>query len=201
MPKQTYLSASQCGVLLVNGTLPENKPFGVGAVNLAWDIAGERIGVQPEPDYSGYHTERGNELEWEALETYAERQLVALYGQQVWGVCPDFPLFGGTPDALVGDMGGVDAKAPNNANHRANIVSGAQVKDYYNNLQAYMMIFGRDWWDLASYNPNFPAPLNLAVIRVHRDDAWQSKMRERLPLFFAMVDKFEAELRRKMQEP
>jgi hypothetical protein len=58
-----------------------------------------------------------------------------------------------------------------------------------------MFIFGREWWDLASYNPNYPEPLNLHIVRVHVDLDWQAKMTERLPIFWDRVIKTEATLR------
>jgi hypothetical protein len=200
MPKTGLVSASQCGVLLTNGKIPENAPFGVGAITYARKLASERIGVTPEEEYTSYHMERGIELEWEALETYKERTLTEITQSQVWATHPKFDYFGGTPDGLVGQFGGVDVKCPNNSNHLNNILDGADVSKYYDQFQAYMFIFGRQWWDLASCNPNYPEPLNLHIVRVNVDLEWQKKMTERLPIFWDRVVSTEAKLRELLHE-
>jgi hypothetical protein len=200
MPKQGFISASKCGVLLKDGTKPENAPFGVGAITYAGEIAQQIIGVKQEEEYTSFQMERGNELEWEALRVYEERNLVKLHGEQQWAVHPEFEYFGGTPDGRVGSVGGVDVKAPNNNNHYANIRRNEQISTYYDQLQAYMFIFGADWWDLASYNPNYPEPLDLHEMRLLPDPKWQKKMRERLPLFWAIIQREVEFLREKLNQ-
>lgn len=188
MPKIGLISASMCGVLLTNGKIAENAPFGVGAITYAMELARQRAGIEDEEQYVSFAMERGIELEWAALETYQERNLVELHGQQEWGAHPDFPYFGGTPDGLVGTVGGVDAKCRNNKEQHEYIKNGIGKKDT-DQFQAYMMIFGREWWDLGAYNPRFPEPLDLVTHRLYPDPAWVEKMTERLPLFEAIVQR------------
>ena len=132
--------------------------------------------------------ERGIENEWLAIKTYEERELVEVHSMQEWRTHPDFHYFGGTPDGLVGLIGGVDVKCPNNNNHFKNLMHDSQAKDYYDQCQAYMAIFERDYWDLASFNENYPTPLDLHVMRIQKDMDWQEKLTERLPLFWSLIN-------------
>ena len=185
MPKQGFISASKVGVILKNG---KGQTFTVGAITYAEEIAQQVIGVKPEPDFKSFDMERGIENEWLAIKTYEERELVEVHSMQEWRTHPDFHYFGGTPDGLVGLVGGVDVKCPNNNNHFKNLMHDSQAKDYYDQCQAYMAIFERDYWDLVSFNENYPTPLDLHVMRIQKDMDWQEKLNERLPLFWNLIN-------------
>jgi hypothetical protein len=175
MPKLGCISSSSVHLLLVNGK--SEHGFGLGAVTYAEQIARDIIGVQSEPEYKGYDIERGIENEWLALEAYKERELVQIHGEQQWITHPDYSFYGGTPDGRIGTIGGVDAKCPNNSNHYKNIRHDAQKSEYIVQVSSYMDIARTEWWDIASFNENFPQPLDLHIMRVNRDDVgeWLKK--------------------------
>jgi hypothetical protein len=201
MPKNGCISATQVALLLVSGKGPDG--FGVGAFTLARKIARESLGVIEE-EISGKDIDRGNEYEPDALDRYREIKLVDLE-YPGWAVHPDIPFFGGTADGLVGISGGVDTKCPNNANHHLNLV-GAQTKDHSISqlddhkvqFQSYMAIYDRQWWDMASYNPNYPEPLDMAILRMERDQEFIDKMLSKIKLFWPHVQK-EIELLNKIK--
>ena len=183
MPKIANVSASQVKLLLVNGK--SESGFGSGALTYAKQLAREMVGAV-EPDFMTYDMERGLELEWQACETYAERNLVELIDCG-WRSHPHVPHFGGTADRLIGATGGVEVKCPNNANHHANLTEWAQLKDYTPQIQSYIAIYELDWMDWVSYNDNFPAPLDLATHRLYRDDKLIETIEQRVTEFWTNI--------------
>lgn len=86
-------------------------------------------------------------------------------------------LFGGSPDALVGDEGGVEIKCPAAVTHIGYYRAGVLPTEYKCQVHGYMIVTGRKWWSFLSYARHFP-PFHLVV---KRDD---------------FTDKLEAELYR-----
>lgn len=76
----------------------------------------------------------------------------------------DSGLFGGSPDALVGDEGGVEIKCPNPSTHVGYFRAGVLPNDYRCQVHGYMVVTGRRWWDFFSYARSFP-PFHLHVVR------------------------------------
>lgn len=180
MPLKGHISASRVKLLLVNGK--SESGFGAGALTYAKQIAREMVGAV-EPDFMTFDMERGVELEWQACEVYAERNLVELIDCG-WRSHPTVEHFGGTADRLIGTTGGVEVKCPNNANHHANLTEWAQLKDYTAQIQSYIAIYELDWMDWVSYSDNFPAPLDLSVKRVYRDPVMIHQIEERVTEFW-----------------
>lgn len=175
MPKPGYITASAFNNIMT-------ASYGKTVQKYACRIACERLGVKyldEQYDLSYvYAIQWGNENESLAIAEYEAQNFVSVHSKQVFQSIPG-TLIGGTPDGLVGDDGGVDAKCPSSENHLMNISQDEQVSDYYDQFQAYMWITGRKWWDLASYDPRFPDDLQLHVNRVLRDESRIDAIRKR----------------------
>jgi hypothetical protein len=163
--KKGRLSPSGFAAMMTNGRAKDT--IGKTALEYANRIALERLGVEI-PEAWSKAIEWGNEWEEHALAAYeATRGMVTPTGNIV---PPDLGYIAGTPDGLVGDDGLIEIKCPYNPmNHLANITENAQVEDYNYQMQGYMWITGRKWCDLVSYDPRFPEPLRMYVVRVERD--------------------------------
>jgi hypothetical protein len=74
--------------------------------------------------------------------------------------------FGGSPDALVGEDGGVEIKCPNPATHIGYFRVGVLPSEYRCQVHGYMVVTGRPQWDFFSYARNIPP----FYVRVLRDD-------------------------------
>lgn len=114
--------------------------------------------------------EYGKAMEPDALAAYE-----AHTGQMV-EVCgflhhPDFPFVGASPDFLVDDEGGGEIKCPMSIVVHATTLREGLPEEHIEQIQGGLWVTGRKWWDFVSYNPKFPAPLNLYVQRVTRDEA------------------------------
>lgn len=92
----------------------------------------------------------------------------------------DSGLFGGSPDALVGEAGGVEIKCPSSATHVGYVREGALPAEYRCQVHGYLVVTGRAWWDFFSYARNFE-PLR---VRVNRDD-FTAKLESELLAFCA----------------
>lgn len=114
--------------------------------------------VTPEMEY-------GMRLEAEARCSY-ELEFAPSPVREVGFVLHESGLFGGSPDALVGEVGGVEIKCPNASTHVGYIRAGVLPNDYRCQVHGYMVVTGRKWWDFFSYARHLP-PFHL---RIEADD-------------------------------
>lgn len=116
-------------------------------------------------------TEHGHDHELEAIGAYMDYtgnkvDLTAYRYHEV----NDY--LGGTPDGFVGDDGLIEVKCPwNGGNHLQTLLEGEVYnEEYIYQMQGYMWICDKKWCDFVTYDPAMPDGLNVAVVRVERDD-------------------------------
>lgn len=132
-------------------------------------LAVERITGQPVETYRNAAMERGTELEAEARDAYSFARGVIV---EECGFIADgaLPNCGCSPDGLVGDDGLLEVKCPANmAKHLDALRNGDHAREYRWQLQHQLMVTGRAWVDAVSFDPRFPEHLQLAIVRVERD--------------------------------
>jgi hypothetical protein len=117
------------------------------------------------PQYLSAEMEAGMKLEAEARCGY-ELEHAAGKVSEVGFLLHDSTLFGGSPDALVGEDGGVEIKCPNASTHIGYVREGVLPSSYRCQVHGYLAVTGRAWWDFWSYCRHFEPFL----IRVTRDD-------------------------------
>lgn len=126
-------------------------------------IVAESITGKPCPTFGGNaDTERGKECEPKAIEAYTEATGRAVT-KAGFGIRMGI---GASPDGLVGDDGGIEAKCP-----RPDIqVERLRVKiiptEYRLQMLTNMFVWGRQWWDFISWADGLP-PL---ILRMERDE-------------------------------
>jgi hypothetical protein len=86
--------------------------------------------------------------------------------REVGFILADCGLYGGSPDALVGDLRGVEIKCPNTATHISYFRGGVLPNEYKCQVHGYMIVSKRPAWDFFSYARNV-RPFHLPV---ERDD-------------------------------
>lgn len=121
--------------------------------------------------------DRGVEMEAKAREFYEFHRDVEV--EQVGFCLRDDRLFGGSPDGLVGEDGGLEIKCPALHTHVGYLLGAGP--DYLGQVQSYLYLTGREWWDVVSYNPDLPP----AVIRVERDVEYIEALTKALDVFCA----------------
>lgn len=109
--------------------------------------------------------EYGLKLEAEARCCYELEHAVGKISEAGF-VLHESGMFGGSPDALVGEDGGVEIKCPNPATHIGYVRDGGLPSEYRCQVHGYMIVTGRKWWDFWSYARHFEPFL----LRVTRDD-------------------------------
>ena len=139
--------------------------------NLIVTLAVERLLGTCVETYQNGAMQRGIELEPEARAAYELHELVAV--QQVdYLEHPSLWYVGCSPDGLVGDDGMVEIKCPSSAaKHYDALMTGAHAVEYAWQLQGQLWVSGLKWVDAVSYDPRFPAGLQLAITRVARDES------------------------------
>lgn len=178
---------------------PEGKPrTGEGVKTYLYKKLTERVlgltGTIPQT----YTMENGSLLEREALPF-----LEFTYGWNLSrvGFClADNKKCGASPDALIGEDGGLEAKCPQVETHMRYLCEGVVPKDYRAQVNFSLWITGRKWWKFVSYNRYLP-PL---VVHVDRDEKMMTTIGEIEAEFIANLDAAEAKVRemiRKQNEP
>lgn len=165
--KAGVFSASRASALMASGR--GGAPSATRA-NLIADLAAERMTGRYTEGFKNAAMERGNELEAEARDAYSFEKGVAVE-QVAFVKHPTIVNCGCSPDGLVGDDGLVEIKCPSaRARHVAALLNGAHAVEYRLQVQFQMMVTGRKWCDVVSYDPAWEPDLQLAITRVQRDE-------------------------------
>lgn len=135
------------------------------------------------PQFSSWETEHGQILEDEARNWYSFQTNEKVHNV---GFCEgDDGRCGCSPDALIGDDGGLELKCPQPTNHVRYLLDGVLPKDYAVQVHFSMFVTGRKWWRFVSYHRKLPP----FVLNVARDEAIIAKIQEALTGFYAKYDK------------
>jgi len=170
------VTASTVGKLLTStGKVANNDT----SRNLTQSLIAERITGRVEYTHPNRDMQRGTLLEPYARDLYAAHYApVDEVGFMRFDLEDSWSL-GYSPDGLVGDDGLLEIKSRSPRIQINTImwdkVPGANMAQ----LQAGLLVSGRDWIDYCSYSPGLP----LYVKRVHPDRAWFSAISEAVHTF------------------
>jgi putative phage-type endonuclease len=124
-------------------------------------------------------------------EPFARAAYEALKGVMVDQVAfinhPTIEMAGASPDGLVGEDGLVELKCPMSHTHLESLLGGLD-DQYKVQVQWQMACTGRKWTDLCSFDPRFPADLQLVVKRFERDDSYIATLEKEVIKFLAELD-------------
>lgn len=143
---------------------------GAGRKNLIVKLAIERITGAPVETYQNAAMRRGTELEPIALAAYEAKTGVLV---ETVGVCfnSKYPHVVMSSDGLIDNDGMIEIKAPESQHkHLAALASGSHAQEYKWQIQFQLWCAEREYNDAVSYDPRFPKHLQLAIVRVYRDD-------------------------------
>lgn len=155
-------------------------------------LAGEILTGQPAESYTNADMERGHALEAEARDLYA-------FMHDAEPVQVGFVTngrAGASPDALIGDRGGLEIKTRAPHLMIETILKGEMPPEHMAQVQGCMMVCEREWWDFAAYWPRLP----LFSKRIERDEAYIAKMSAAVREFTAELDEVVAQIRARMPE-
>ena len=164
--RRGLVTASVVGKLVTAKTLKvasNDESRGLTALLVA-----ERITGWTDPTYVNADMQRGVDEEPRARDLYSEKYApVTEVGFMVRRE-PGWTL-GFSPDGLVGDDGLIEVKAPRAKAHIRTILSGEVPPYHMAQLQAGLLVSGREWVDFISWCGGLP----MWVKRVLPDERWQ----------------------------
>lgn len=106
-----------------------------------------RAGIFREPEARRYY-EFANDIEC----------------QEVGFCLTDDKRFGASPDALIGEDGGIEIKSPQHHTQVKWLRAGEVPSEHIMQVLGCLLVTGREWWDFLSYAP----PLPNLLVRVER---------------------------------
>lgn len=145
------------------------------------ELLAEEILGRPVNDFLSQFMERGKDLEDDALSYYELQRGTDI--DRVGFVMRDDERTGCSPDALVGDDGGLEIKTPAAAVHMGYLIDGPDEK-YQTQVQGCLWICQRQWWDFVSYNPEMPPVL----VRYERDEKFIAALAQCVDQFISYMD-------------
>lgn len=139
---------------------PSKMTFSTQAKDYACELIGdELIGTQDPWRWEGETADmaRGSFTEAEARKWY---QLERGVDVQCVGLCiHDTERWAASPDALVGDEGGLEIKCPARKTQIRWIVDGVVPAEHLPQVHHCLLVTGRQWWDWMAYHVGLPALL------------------------------------------
>lgn len=93
---------------------------------------------------------------------------------------PQHRQVGVSPDSLIGEDGGWEAKCPYTATVHLQTLLHGMPGEHMAQVQGGMWTCDRQWWDFVSYHPAFPPAMQLYIQRIERDDKFIAAMKEKV---------------------
>jgi hypothetical protein len=172
-------------------TNPRKASDGISRTSLAYmaECFAERALGEPVDGATSPWMERGQRLEGDALDHY--RAFLAPKGaevKQVGFVTLDADLLapGCSPDALVGEDGGLELKIHGAKQHALFMFEPDRfLKEHYAQVQGGLWIMAErvKWWHLVAYHPTMPP----VVHRVEPDEEFIANLEAKVQEFTAML--------------
>jgi hypothetical protein len=173
--RRGMVTASQVGNLLTATGRPASNDT---SRRLTLSLVAERITGYVEPTFVNDDMLRGQLDEPIARDLYSEHfEQVTECGFLVrddWG----WPL-GYSPDGLVGDYGLIEVKSRRQKKHLQTILADEVPAENMAQLQAGLLVSGREWIDYVSYSGGMP----LWVKRVYPDPKWSEAIVDAVSAF------------------
>ena len=172
---------------------------GVGLETLCWTAIAERRSSKVVEHYSNEHTERGIELEPQAitiyeLETGSEVEEVGFITNNKIS-----DVGGVSPDGIISKDGMVEVKCPDDVKFLKLLAEFNETgkitieKGYYRQMQMQMMFAERKWNDYVVFNPNFSP--NIIIQRVEPDEKVVEKLKIGLAVGETIIKTIEKKLK------
>ena len=187
--------AGSLGASQVADALATTKSgWAASRANVRAQLVRERLTGQPTDTFCSAAMQRGKDLEPQAramyeFQTGAEVEEIALIRH------PSIEGSHCSPDGLCGGDGMLEIKCCGDARHYE-VLQGDEPEDsYVKQCRWQMAVTGRAWVDLAYFNPDWPAKMQLVIHRIGRDEAAIAEMETEVRKFLDEVNKAEADLR------
>lgn len=153
------------------------------------ELMAEKLTLEPQGFKGNAATDWGNEHEADAVAVYeAITQTKVKRVGFIDGPTRTLDV-GGSPDGLIGDDGGAEFKCPFNSRiHLEYWLGNVCPKEHVAQVQGYMWVTERLWWDFCSYDPRCQDyGLRLFCVRVERDEKYIDNLAYRVASFMEVM--------------
>lgn len=187
--------AGSLGASQVADALATTKSgWGASRANVRAQLVRERLTGKPTETFCSAAMQRGKDLEPQARAMYAFQTGYEVAEEAIIR----HPSIDGahcSPDGLCGSNGMLEIKCCGDARH-FEVLQGDKPEDRYVKQCLWQMACTeRAWVDLAYFNPDWPAEMQMVIHRIERDDDALSEMEKEVTAFLKEVSEAEAELR------
>lgn len=193
-PEWLQARCGSLGASQVADALARTKSgWGASRANAKARLITERLTGKPTETFVSAAMQRGTDLEpiARAMYSFHHDHDVTEIGIVL------HPAIKGThcsPDGLIADNGMVEIKCCGAARH-IEILTGSPPEDRYVKQCLWQLACtGREWVDLAYFNPDLPEAMQLHVTRIERDEAIITEMEDQVAAFLAEVSAAMADL-------
>lgn len=158
--------------------------------DLLYELAAERLTHMPARRVNALHWGVEHEPEARAAYSFLTNAPVVEIGLIPH---PTIPNAHASCDAVVGDDGVLEIKAPTSATHLKTLLADAVPEEHLPQCHWTLACTGRAWCDFCSYDPRFPDGLQFFIRRVERDEKIIAAMEAEAIAFLAeLEDKLKA---------
>jgi predicted phage-related endonuclease len=154
--------------------------------SLMLDMAAENLSGEPQESFESEWTIRGSTIEPDARAGYA--MLTSSDVREIgFAFLDEHRLIGCSPDALVGEDGGLEIKCPKPKTHIEYLLADKIPPQYVAQVQGSLWVTGRKWWDFVSYCPSI-ADNPMFRFRVTPNEEYISNLKTECGLFLVELD-------------
>lgn len=199
MRTKARVTASQVHRIMANGKRSDG--LSVGAITYCMERVAEML-AKPEPSFTSYAMQRGNDLEPVAVLEYAKRIGRDVNDDDFIYTSEGGRVFllgdgcGGTPDVLIRGSHIVEVKCPDSKKHLeySMMQDGAELQDvapdYYAQMQMNIMLADVPCGVFVSYDDRFYNESHrLFTLTVHRDSDYIDRMMVKVAAVNAEIDR------------
>lgn len=165
-----------------------------GRRNYRAQLVVERLTGKPVTSFETASMRQGTEREPLARDAYMVQS--GAFVEQIGFIQHDEIACGGSPDGLIDADGCIEIKCPELATHLEYLRGTGAPAEYVPQIQGVLWLAEREWCDFASFNPDFPEPLQLLVRRIPRDEKYITALELAVRLFLDEVDAEVEQLRK-----
>lgn len=170
--------------------------YSTSRANYEAQLICERLTGVVAPSFTNAAMQHGIDTEPQARAAYEFMKNVDV-GIAEFVIHPAIPMAGASPDGYVGDDGLLEIKCPQQAAHLDTLLTGKVPGKYVTQMMWQLASTGRKFCDFVSFNPSFPAHLQLFVQRVPRDLSVIAELEKEVTTFIAEIDQKVAQLQPK----
>lgn len=151
-----------------------------------WTVATERIYQSATEIVTAKSLDWGKELEPFAIQSYevTTGNVIIPTG---FVLHPSIPYCGGSPDGLIGEIGGIEVKCPKDRRVHMQTWRYGMPEDHLPQVQGNIWVNGLEWIDFISYDPRAPEKFRLYIQRVMRNEKYIKALESHVVEFLADV--------------